>query len=87
MATTRDDLRTLIDDLPDAELDSARIALLRLAGQSATPKRQDLDDLARRQGVGHVQDFDALLGDFWPDDETADQFIAAVRGWRREGVR
>ena len=63
MATTRDDLRLLIDDLPDAELDAARLALTRL-----TPmlKRHDLDPLAREQGVGPVVNFDDLLGDFWP---------------------
>ncbi|MBT3269020.1 hypothetical protein HN371_17870 [Candidatus Poribacteria bacterium] len=82
MATTRDDLRLLIDDLPDAELDAARLALTRL-----TPmlKRHDLDTLAREQGVGPVVNFDDLLGDFWPEDETADEFIATVRRWRREG--
>lgn len=46
---------------------------------------QSLEELAAQQGVKPVKDFDALLGDFWPEDETADQFIAAVRHWRREG--
>lgn len=43
-----------------------------------------LDELAARQGVAQVGDFDALLGDFWPEEESADDFIAAVRQWRRE---
>lgn len=29
--------------------------------------------------------FDALLGNFWPEDESADEFVRAVRRWRREG--
>jgi hypothetical protein len=82
MATTRDDLRLLVDHLPDGELDAARVALTRL---TPMPKRHDLDTLAREQGVGPVVNFDDLLGDFWPEDETADEFIAAVRRWRREG--
>ena len=45
----------------------------------------DLQTLAARQGVHPVTNFDDLLGDFWPEDETADEFVAAVRQWRREG--
>jgi hypothetical protein len=26
-----------------------------------------------------------LIGDFWPDDESSDEFIATIRRWRREG--
>jgi hypothetical protein len=47
---------------------------------------QDIEELARRQGVKPVTDPDQLLGDFWPEDETCDDFIAALREWRREGV-
>jgi hypothetical protein len=45
----------------------------------------DFRTLAAQQGVQPVTNFEDLLGDFWPDDETADQFIDAVRQWRREG--
>ena len=45
----------------------------------------DLATLAARQGVGPVTDFDALLGDFWPEDEPAYEFVATIRQWRREG--
>lgn len=45
----------------------------------------DLETLAARQGVKPVEDPRVPLGDFWPEDETADEFIAAVRRWRREG--
>ena len=48
-------------------------------------QQTDLQTLAARQGVQPVANFDDLLGDFWPEDETADEFIAAVRQWRREG--
>lgn len=50
----------------------------------AQPKR-DLETLAAQQGVEPVNDFDESLGDFWPDDETPDEFIAAVREWRSDG--
>jgi hypothetical protein len=45
----------------------------------------DLTTLAAAQGVSPITNVDDLLGDFWPEDETADDFIAAVREWRREG--
>jgi hypothetical protein len=49
----------------------------------------DLETLAAEQGASVVSDFDALLGNFWLDDETADNFIAAVREWRHgdQGAR
>lgn len=50
----------------------------------ARPPR-DLVELAAEQGVPPVYEFDDLLGDFWPEDETADEFVAAVRRWRTEG--
>lgn len=49
--------------------------------------RTDLERLAREQGVHAVSNFDDLLGDFWPEDETADEFIAAVRRWRNDASR
>jgi hypothetical protein len=47
--------------------------------------KTDLHILAAQQGVSAVSDFDSLLGDFWPEEGCADQFIATVREWRREG--
>jgi hypothetical protein len=64
--------------------------------KSNTPKRQqrgatsfddrpDLEQLAREQGAPVTADFNKLLGDFWPDDESVDEFLAARERWRREG--
>jgi hypothetical protein len=46
----------------------------------------DLITLAANQQVKAITNFDDLLGDFWPDDETPDDFIAAVREWRRDSA-
>ena len=54
---------------------------------SSLESKTDLESLAAQQGVSAVSDFDSLLGDFWPEEESADQFIASVREWRREGER
>jgi hypothetical protein len=50
------------------------------------PRRspEELDALARAQGIPLVVDVDDLVGGFWPEDETCDEFIAAVRELRRE---
>lgn len=42
--------------------------------------------IAEEQGVKPVKDIKDLVGDFWPEDESIDDFIAAVREWRREGT-
>ena len=42
----------------------------------------DLATLADSQGVHPVDDFDALLAG-WPDNESVDDFIAALRERRR----
>lgn len=45
----------------------------------------DLLEIARKQGVRPISNFDDLLGDFWPEDESADEFVETIRKWRREG--
>jgi hypothetical protein len=46
--------------------------------------RLDPEALASEQGVEPADDFDVLLGDFWPEDEDADEFVTALRTWRRD---
>lgn len=47
--------------------------------------RTELDALAAAQGVTATPSFEKLLGNFWPEDETADDFIASTQRWRHEG--
>lgn len=42
-----------------------------------------VERLAAEQGVKPITDFESLLGDFWPEDEDIDEFIATVKAWRR----
>jgi hypothetical protein len=53
------------------------------------PRRapEELDALARSQGAPLAVRAEDLIGDFWPEDETCDEFIASTRRWRREGRR
>ena len=49
----------------------------------AEKEAKDLMTIAQEQGVLPLSSFDDLLGDFWPEDETADEFIDAIRELRR----
>lgn len=42
----------------------------------------DLDELAQLQGVEAVESIESLVGDFWPEDESVDEFNATIRAWR-----
>jgi hypothetical protein len=47
----------------------------------------DIDKLASEQGVKPIDNFEDLLGDFWPENEKSDEFIMAVQNWKKEGIR
>lgn len=46
----------------------------------------DLDTLATEQGVPTSVNIDELRADFWPADEKEDEFLSAVKSWRREDL-
>jgi hypothetical protein len=47
-----------------------------------------LDELIRQQGKGPVTDPSILHGNFWPEDEPIEDFLAALYEWRsRPGCR
>ena len=45
------------------------------------------EELAAQQGVTPVDDFETRLGSRLPEDESAEDFAASLREWRREGNR
>lgn len=45
-----------------------------------------LEELAVFQDVSPITDFDALLGHPSSEDESAEEFSAMLREWRREGA-
>lgn len=50
----------------------------------AASARAELLRLAEEQGVGPF-DFDRARADFWPEDESADDFLAWLHSVRDEG--
>lgn len=41
-----------------------------------------IDELVAAQRVVFPRDPSELLGDFWPEDESIDDFLSAMRDWR-----
>ena len=95
----KEELHELVDALPPREWPTARRLLAHLVEEAAQPAGSDaprphnadffadasVEELAAQQGVLPVANADELRGDFWPEEESADEFVAAVRRWRREG--
>lgn len=48
-------------------------------------RRRTVEELAAEQGVTPVGDPADLRGDFWPENESTDEFLAWLRASRREG--
>jgi len=46
-----------------------------------------IEELAAQQGVTPIDDFETLLGEPLPEEESAEEFSASLREWRREGTR
>jgi hypothetical protein len=49
--------------------------------------RRQLEKLAAEQGVQPITDFASLRADFWPEDESVDDFVRTVRERRRDSGR
>ena len=49
--------------------------------------RRQLEKLAIEQGVQPITEFDSLRADFWPEEESVDDFVRTVRERRRDSGR
>jgi hypothetical protein len=80
MLPPRERLRVVSEVLPELEDD--------LPATPASPafwQGFDIRLLAEQQGVHPIADFGSLLGG-WPEDESIDGFLAALRDWRQENL-
>jgi len=41
-----------------------------------------LDEIIAQQGKGPITDLSMLHGDFWPEEESIEEFLAALHEWR-----
>jgi hypothetical protein len=56
----------------------------RESGFRIPPCFRSFEELALEQGVAPILDFESLVGHPSPDDESAEEFSAALREWRRK---
>jgi hypothetical protein len=77
------DLTAASGRVPKDEPPSAPDLLAGIRRRSA----EELIALARQQGAKPAERFEDLLGDFWPEDESVDDFLEARRQWQWEGAR
>ena len=61
-----------------AKLESA----MSLAEKYSREGHPSIDELIADQRVFFPRDPTDLLGDFWPEDESIDEFLRAMREWR-----
>jgi hypothetical protein len=45
---------------------------------------RSLSEIAREQGVEPIHDLSSLRAEFWPENESVDEFIAEIRELRRQ---
>ena len=76
----------LASDLPPSVWSTAEFDTL-FEHVSRERNRQIMHDrvraMARRQGVKPVQRIEDLQGDFWPEEQSVDEFLALVKSIRR----
>ena len=53
-------------------------------GVSANPAHARAWNLARQQGVNPIKSIKELQGDFWPENESVDEFLEFVRSIRHQ---
>jgi hypothetical protein len=52
--------------------------------QARRQAHADVWELAKRQGVGPIRSIKELQGDFWPEEESIDDFLSWLRAIRQE---
>ena len=64
-----------------------RNPIVRDDGSASEIARRRLEKIAAEQGVRPVTNFDSLRANFWPEDESVDDFVRTVRERRRDSER
>ncbi len=60
-----------------------RLWQLLSANEQQTKPAKTIEQLVAEQGTRPLN-FEEMLGDFWPEDEITDEFLATLREWRNE---
>jgi hypothetical protein len=52
------------------------------SGRYSTAGHPSVEQLVAEQGTGPITDVSVLHGDFWPEEESIEQFLEALHEWR-----
>ena len=52
------------------------------SGPYAASGHPSLEQLMAEQGTGPITDVSVLHGNFWPEEESVEEFVATIREWR-----
>jgi hypothetical protein len=80
-----------------SEMTEIEDQLLKVIGELTAGRQREVLDFALflqtqqvqrqpEQNAQPIQKLEDLYGDFWPEDESVNDFIGAVQEWRREDV-
>ena len=70
---------------PKRKPDSNRAIVKPFPKESDFWRSKSIEELAAEQEVKPIENPDDLTGDFWPDDESADEFLAWLQQLRQDG--
>ena len=48
----------------------------------ASSGHPSIEQLMAEQGTGPITDVSVLHGNFWPEEESVEEFVATIREWR-----
>ena len=51
-------------------------------GRYSATGHPSLEQLIEEQGTGPITDVSLLRGDFWPEEESIEEFLAMLHEWR-----
>jgi len=52
-------------------------------GRYSATGHPSVEQLVSEQGTGPIADISMLEGDFWPEEEPIEEFLATLHEWRR----
>jgi hypothetical protein len=83
--SVKERLRELVDQLSEDEASETLAYLHDRLSEGEPQTEDDLDAMIAQQGVTPLVDPARQAQGIWPEDESVDDFIAALACWRSEG--
>jgi Arc/MetJ-type ribon-helix-helix transcriptional regulator len=63
---------------PEAVIDAAVVRLVQPSGGRLASRRDELEARIKQHGIQPLVDGTELYGDFWPEDQSVNEFLEAI---------